>query len=211
MNRSPVLLVHGLGRTPLSLLRLAHALAGAGHRPTMVGYLAGLERFTRIRDRVRRRLEQLASQGLPYAAVGHSLGGLLLRAALAGWPPRLVPPRHLILLGTPHRPPLLATRFRRLWLYRLALGQCGQLLAQPEFFAALPPLKVPCTVVAGTRGWPLWSGPFAGAVNDGIVALSEVRPPAPGTLVELPVGHTFMMNDRRVRDLLLDILAETQG
>jgi hypothetical protein len=205
-NKLHVLLVHGMGRTPLSLFRLARHLRRAGHQPRVVGYVAAVERFPTIRDRVRRRLEAAARSGQPYAAIGHSLGGLLLRAALDGWPAALPLPRHLIMLGTPNRPPRLARRLHRLWPYRLVNGECGRLLAQVEFFMGLPPLGVPCTIVAGTGGWRSRWSPFGPDANDGIVAVDEAELDGPAYLARVPVRHTFMMNDRRVRDLVLHAL-----
>jgi hypothetical protein len=203
-----VLLIHGLGRTPLSLARLARDVRQLGHTAELVGYVAAVERFGRIRSRVRRRLERTARRGQPYAANGHSLGGVMLRSALAGWPRGLALPRHLILLGTPHQPPRLARRFRDWWPYRLVNGQSGQLLARPRFFAVLPQVGVPCTVVAGTRGWRLGQRLFGEVANDGIVAVAEVHGESGAHVVHLPVGHTFMMNDRRVRTLIREILSQ---
>jgi pimeloyl-ACP methyl ester carboxylesterase len=205
-NKLQVLLVHGMGRTPLSLFRLARHLRRAGHRPRVVGYVAAVERFPTIRDRVRRRLELAARSGRPYAAVGHSLGGLLVRAALADWPGAMPLPRHVIMLGTPSRPPRLARRLQRLWPYRLFNGECGQLLARAEFFTGLPPVVVPWTIVAGTGGWRGNWGPFGHDANDGVVAVDETEMNGPAQLAQLPVRHTFMMNDRRVRALLLNAL-----
>jgi hypothetical protein len=205
-----VILVHGLGRTPLSLIRLARDLQRMGHTTELVGYIAAVERFSSIRSRVRRSLERAAHTNQPYAGVGHSLGGLLLRAALVGWPRRLLSPRLLVMLGTPHRSPRLAQRFHRSWPYRLINGQSGQLLARPRFFAALPQVRVPCTVIAGTRGWRLARPAFPGVDNDGIVALPEVEPASGASVVKLPVGHTFMMNDPRVRRLLGQLLADAE-
>lgn len=201
-----VLLVHGLGRTPLSLAWLARDLAGAGHEPHLIGYLAALESWDRIRARVRRRLEAVACRG-PYAAVGHSLGGLLVRSALADWPAGLPAPRHVVMLGTPNQPPRLAARFRDVRPYGWLTGECGRLLAQQPFYAALPPLAVPCTVVAGTRGWSGRWSPFGADVNDGIVAVREAELGGGAPAVELPVGHTFMMLNRRVRALVCRVLA----
>jgi len=201
-----VLLVHGMGRTPLSLFRLARHLRRAGHRPRVVGYVTAVERFPTIRDRVRRRLELAAHSGRPYAAIGHSLGGLLLRAALGGWPAALPLPRHVIMLGTPNRPPRLARRLQRLWPYRLVNGECGRLLARAEFFTGLPPMAVPCTIVAGTGGWRGGWSPFGHDANDGVVAVAEAEMDGPAHLAQVPVRHTFMMNDRRVRALLLNAL-----
>ncbi len=203
-----VLLVHGLGRTPLSLARLARELRRAGHTPELVGYVAALEPFAAIRARVRGRLERAGRSGQPYAVVAHSLGGLLVQAALSEWPAQLPLPRHVVMLGTPHQPPRLARRLGRLWPYRVINGECGQLLAQPDFFAGLAPLPVPCTIVAGTRGWRGRWSPFGSDRNDGVVAVAEVRLVVGARVVELPVGHTFMMNNRRVRALVRDLLTQ---
>ena len=202
-----VLLAHGLGRTPLSLFGLARDLRRAGHRTEILGYVGALEPYGGIVARVRRRLRAAAERREPYAAVGHSLGGLVLRAALAEWPSEWPPPRCLVLLGTPNRPPRLAQRFRRRSLYRLVNGECGQLLARAEFFARLPVPDVPLTVVAGTKGWPAPLSLFGPEPNDGIVAVEETRV-APGAPVTTwPASHTFMMNNRGVRSIVREALA----
>jgi len=193
-----VVLVHGLGRTPLSMARLARSLRTAGHPTDLVGYIAALEPFERIRMRVRACLVECASSG-PYAAIGHSLGGVLLRAALADFPATVALPRLLVTLGTPVRPPRLARLLRNVWLYRRLAGECGQLLANADFLASLHVPKVPCTAIAGTRGWPHHVGPFRGALNDGVVALDETTPV--GTVEHLRVAafHTFLMNSAAVQ------------
>ncbi|HEY7635757.1 MAG TPA: hypothetical protein VH763_09440 [Gemmatimonadales bacterium] len=201
-----VLLIHGLSRTPLSLFGLARDLRRAGHQTELVAYSGTLESYHGIVARVRRRLEGAARNGQPYAAVGHSLGGLMLRAALGDWSPAWPLPRHIILLGTPNRMPRLARRFHRWWPYRLVNGECGQLLAQPRFFAELPMPPVPTTVIAGNRGWPRLLSPFGGVPNDGVVAVEETRLDAAVALIELPASHTFMMNNRRVRTTVREVL-----
>jgi hypothetical protein len=201
-------MVHGLGRTPLSLVGLARDLRRSGHRPRLLGYLGALESYEAIVRRVRRRLLAAAETREPYAAIGHSLGGLILRAALAEWPGDLPPPRCVVMLGTPSRTPRLAQRFRRWRLYRWVNGEAGQLLAQPDYFADLPMLTVPCTVIAGTKGWPRAISLFAGEPNDGVVAVNETRLGPPGTVIEVPASHTFMMNNRQVRALVREVLAK---
>ncbi|HKU61281.1 MAG TPA: hypothetical protein VJQ44_08705 [Gemmatimonadales bacterium] len=202
-----VVLIHGLARTPLSLMGLARDLRMAGYHTELVAYAGAVERFARIVARVRRRLGVAAGRGDPYAVIGHSLGGLIARAALDPWPPAWTRPRHLVMLGTPSRVPRLASRLHRFWPYRLVNGQCGQLLAEPDFFARLPALGVPTTVIAGTQSWPRALSPFDGAPNDGVVAVDEVRPDAGAALVELPASHTFMMNNRQVRAVVREVLA----
>jgi pimeloyl-ACP methyl ester carboxylesterase len=202
-----VLLIHGLARTPLSLLGLARDLRRAGYRTELVAYSGALESYADIVARVRCRLELAALGTEPYAVVGHSLGGVIVRAALDGWPAGRPLPRHLIMLGTPNHVPRLARRFQRWWPYRLVNGECGQLLADAAFFARLPPPPVPTTVIAGTKSWPRRLSLFDGRPNDGVVAVDEARLDPPASLVELRASHTFMMNNRQVRAAVRDLLA----
>lgn len=204
-----VLLIHGLGRTPLSLAGLARDLRRAGHRLELIGYVGALQAYDDIVARVRGRLVAAARAGDHYAAIGHSLGGLILRGALADWPAELPPPRCLVMLGTPNAPPRLARRFGGWRLYRWVNGECGQLLASPEFFARLPVPAVPLTIIAGTRSWPRALSPFGAEPNDGVVAVAETRLGAATPVEELPASHTFMMNNRRVRALVRDVLTRS--
>ena len=66
----------------------------------------------------------------------------------------------------------------------------------------LPVPSIPLTVIAGTGGPTLRWGPLAGEVNDGLVAVSETRMGEHEEHIELPVWHTFMMNDPRVREII---------
>lgn len=201
-----VLLIHGLARTPLSLLGLARDLRRTGHATELVAYSGALQSYRSIVARVRRRMESAARRGEPYAIVGHSLGGLIARAAFDEWPAKWPMPRHIVMLGTPNRLPRLARRFHRWWPYRLVNGQCGQLLAEPAFFAGLPRPPAPTTVIAGTKGWPRALSLFGGAPNDGVVAVEETRLDPAAALIELPASHTFMMNNRQVRATVRDLL-----
>jgi hypothetical protein len=200
-----LLLVHGMGRTPFSLSLLARFLKREGHQVERVGYVAAFEPFESIRRRVRYRLIKLARRREPYAVVGHSLGGLAIRAALSGLNPA---PVHFIMLATPNKPPRLARRLHRLWAYRLACGESGQLLAREEFFARLPLPTVPYTIIAGTGGPRGRRSPFSGEANDWIVAVEETKIRPDDRPTTLPVGHTFMMNDRQVHAVIRRALAQ---
>jgi hypothetical protein len=205
-----VLLVHGIGRTTLSLHRLERDLHRNGHEVHRLGYVAAFESFAGIVGRVRNRLDVLALTGKPYAAIGHSFGGLLLRAAL-GQPPAMTrAPAHLIMLGTPNRPPRLAQRHHRRWPKRWIYGDCGQRLADPAFLNAIPPPAAPYTIIAGTRGRYGRFSPFGSEPNDGVVALAETLILDTDIPLALPAWHTFLMNNGRVRHAIRSLLAGTR-
>jgi hypothetical protein len=187
-----ILLIHGLSRTSRSLLSLERCLQQSGWATEQFSYLAVSETFDCIVERLRVRLQILASQG-NYGIVAHSLGGLLTRAALGS--SSLQMPKHVVMLGTPNQVPRLAPHAWRLAPFRWWTGQCGLNLTNPDFFASLPRIESPYTIVAGTGGLRGFWSPFGDELNDGIVALSETRLSSQDRIIQLPVLHTFMMNN----------------
>lgn len=193
-----ILLIHGLSRTSLSLLRLEWSLKKEGWATEQFNYLAVTETFDQIVDRLRVRLQVLASQSQgAYGIVAHSLGGLLVRVALGSG--CLVMPRHIVMLGTPNQLPRLALHAWKIPPFRWWTGQCGLNLTQAEFFTSLPKLESSYTIVAGTAGWRGLLSPFGDELNDGIVAVKETKIDDRDRLIQLPVLHTFMMNDSIVQ------------
>jgi pimeloyl-ACP methyl ester carboxylesterase len=195
-----VLLVHGMGRTPLSMWRLARFLRRAGLGTELFAYATAWQRVDQIVGRLQERLTILARG--EYVVVGHSLGGLLLRAAVAGLPPQIRPPQRMIMLGTPNHSPRLARRFEHAWWYRLMNGDAGDFLARAERLAGIPAVAVPCTVIAGTRGINGRWSPFGHEPNDGLVAVSETQLDGADEVITVDARHPFIMNDRRVRELV---------
>ncbi len=197
------LMVHGMGRSPVSMALLAARLGRAGVQSRFFGYLPAARSFEAIAERLARRLEALAMEG-DYLVIGHSLGGLLLRAALDRLGPTVRRPSHLFMLATPNRSPRLARRLHRNPLYRWYTGDAGQLLASPERIGAIPHPAVPYTLIAGVSGRRGKGSPFADEPNDWIVSLGEVRLSEGDEVVTLPVGHTFLMNYREVAEVILE-------
>ncbi|HZU96585.1 MAG TPA: alpha/beta fold hydrolase [Planctomycetota bacterium] len=191
-----LLLAHGMFRSPASLVLLRVRLARAGHEPVSFGYSVAFESFERI---VARFVELASSIEGPWAIVGHSLGGVIARAATPLLPQGL---EKVVMLGTPNRSPELARRFSGLPLFRLA-GDAGRKLADDAFFSELPRPRVPTLVVAGTGG-PRW-GPLGDRPSDGVVAVEETR--LEGALHrEVPCLHTFIMNSPEVARIATDFI-----
>src|SRR5258708_5747451 len=168
---------------------LGMRLRAAGFEVAYFGYSATFSSFDAT---VKRLVERLRAVGDRYALVGHSLGCILIRAALPSLDPA---PAACFFLAPPNHAPRAATRFAGHRLFRALTGDSGSRLADPVFMDALPVPDVPTRIYAGTAG-P--GEPFDGDPNDGIVAVSETRLDERIPVIEVPSLHTFIMNSRIV-------------
>lgn len=200
------LFVHGMGRSPLSGWPMLWRLRRAGLRVGSFGYVASVEDFAVIKKRLTLKLLALA-EGEDYVLIGHSLGGVLIRAAINAMPPGVKRPVHIFLLGSPQRPVLLAQRFRGNRLYRALTRDCGQLLGSEARMSEVAPVSVTTTSIAGVRGPKSKRAPFFGELNDGVVTVSEVGAEWIGDQVQVPVIHTFLPMSKRVTEIILARLA----
>jgi triacylglycerol esterase/lipase EstA (alpha/beta hydrolase family) len=201
-----VLFVHGMGRTPISGMPILFWLRANGYTVSVFGYSTAFNDFDAIRNRLRVRIIQMASQG-DYVLVGHSLGGVLLRSALQELPHGTNPPKHLFLLGSPVRPAILAKKLRKRFIYRAITGDCGQLLASSLRMKAIGPVNVQTTSILGTWGFYGKYSPFGFELNDGVVSESELQADWITDVVHVPVIHTLIPASSRVADIILDRMA----
>lgn len=199
-----ILLIHGLGRSPLSMLGMARALQKAGHTTELFGYTATLQSFDDIALGLRDRLRHLSTLG-HYGVVTHSMGGILARAALtkADFPL----PAHVVMLAPPNQSPWAARFAQKLLPFRWFSRQSGQKLASRDFYAQLPALNCPYTLIAGTAGPTGWFSPFGEEPNDLIVSLSEVKMRSHDPIISFPALHTFLMNNTQVQQATIQALA----
>jgi hypothetical protein len=201
------LFIHGMGRSPLSGWPLLRQLKRAGHTAASFGYTVSRDDFSTITAKLVTRITKLAAHG-DYVLIGHSLGGVLLRAAVNALPPGTRLPHHVFLLGSPMQPARLAQLLQDKLLYRLATRDCGQLLGSRTRMQGVPRLSVPTTVVIGTRGISAKHGPFGGEENDGVVSASEVAANWASDEVRVPVVHTFLPSSQLVSGIILQRLSQ---
>src|SRR5271170_386049 len=130
-----VFLVHGMGRTRVSLLLLRGRLAAAGLEPRLFGYWVSRETFPAIVSRFVDEVASAVSGEELYAILGHSLGGVIARAASPRLPAGF---SKLVMLGTPNSSPALARRLASNSGFRLLAGDSGQRLGDAAFYETLP-------------------------------------------------------------------------
>lgn len=201
------LFVHGMGRSPISGWRLLSRLRAQGIHTHTLGYAATFQSFASIRKRLVARINALSAHG-DYVLIGHSLGGVLLRAAVASLPPGTRLPRQVFLLGSPIQPSCLAQKLRRNWFYRALAGDCGQLLASSTRMATIGPGKVPTVSMVGVSGWTGWLSPFKGEINDGLVSVAEASAAWVAEEIRISAWHTYLPSNKQIAELILERIGQ---
>ena len=181
----------------------------AGISTSRFDYFVSLRSFEQIRERLQDRIDQLASRG-DYILIGHSLGGVLIRAALQARRPKRMP-SHIFLLGSPFRASRVARRLGRNFLFRMLTQDCGQLLGSLDRMSAISTVPVPTTIVIGTRENFLTRKLFNGIPNDGVVAVDEADHQSVKDLIIVDVLHTWLPSSRKVSNIILDRVAQSSA
>lgn len=202
-----IILIHGMGRTPLSMLVLRHRLRASGFDPSLFGYSPTFESFDYCVGRLVAHIRATVGNR-PYALVGHSLGTVLIRMAL----PQLDehPPNACFFLAPPSQACRAAKHFAGNPLYKLLMGEMGQLLADEDFMNCLPAPTTITRIYAGTCDLSGRFSPFGGEPNDGILTLRETEGWLGIPAIAIPASHTFIMNSRQVADDIADTLGKLQ-
>jgi pimeloyl-ACP methyl ester carboxylesterase len=203
--RDLVILVHGLGRTKTQMARFEQAAREHGYDALSFGYAsrhvsverAGAALLELIRDCDRARKVHL---------VGFSMGGLVIRSALADGPdPRVV---RAVLIGTPNRGSEHADWWRRFpWLAGFVGPAAWRLGTGPDGVAAqLPPPRVPFAVIAGARGnGSGWSATIPGD-DDLLVGVHSALMPGAAASSVLRATHPGLLRSERTMRLTLGFL-----
>lgn len=76
-----LVLIHGMGRTPVSMMLLCRRLRQAGHNPILFGYYPTFEGLQHAIARLVKLIDRQVDTR-HYALVGHSLGTVIIRSAL---------------------------------------------------------------------------------------------------------------------------------
>jgi triacylglycerol lipase len=163
-----VVLLHGMGRSWLSMALLGHRLKRMGYETRLFGYSPRKATLDELSRDLREFIEDRVAAPV-YHLVGHSLGNIIIRNGFRGsYRPEL---RRIVMLAPPNGPASLASSLRENRLYRWWTGDSGQKLADIEFYRALPVPSVEFGVIAGDRG----HGVGFDEPNDGVVRVANTK------------------------------------
>lgn len=188
-----VVLVHGMGRTPISMLPLELHLEDVGYRVMNFGYSSYGPDVSTIGQNLAAALaEELSARPATRVHfVGHSLGNIIVRWTLAYQPPEAELGRFLM-LAPPNRGSSAADRMAPFvgWL----LTPIRELRTTESTVRALPPLDgIDFAIVAGK--------------DDGKVSVAETCLQGASDHVVVPSAHTFIMLPPSIHLLIDHFLA----
>ena len=204
-----VVVLHGLGRTKLSMSLLAHRLEDAGFEVRNLGYPSRTGSASKLAAVVGEGIAACRRDGhRPVHFVTHSLGGILVRAYFQ----RDVLPDigRVVMLAPPNHGSEIVDCERDAGWFRWLVGAAGLELGTGP--ASLPgrlaPLQLDIGVIAGTVSSDPWFSPILPGADDGKVSVASTRLAEMRDFLTLPVGHTFIVYSRDVADQTVAFLRD---
>lgn len=215
-----VILMHGLMRTSSCMKPIATEIRDRENPVPEIIYF----NYASSRDSVashsaafREFMENLP--GNPrWKVVGHSLGNIVLRAAIAQWQTDGDPAGCLarldrvVMLGPPNQGSSFARKLSQLGLFEVVTGTSGMQLGPQwgDFQAHLGIPPCPFAVIAGDISKHPIGNPWLPGASDGIVTVEETKLEGMSKFILHPVVHAFLMQDDRCVQDAVDFLYEKE-
>lgn len=205
--RPMVVLLHGMGRSPHSFAGMRKGLAERGWEVATLNYPSLRRSLHELARQVQTWLSRLEGVNEVHFAT-HSLGGVVLRAAMEGLPAGkhdddAVPPwsatpqiGSAVMIAPPSHGSALADRLNHHRAYRWLYGDVGQVLLTGEL-ADLPLPTFRFAVVAGARGEKDGWNPLIPGDDDGVVGVAE-------TLLEGAEEHVVLSGPKAVHAFVMN-------
>ena len=209
-----VVVVHGLGRTRNSMNKLCNFLEKEGGFKTVnVTYASTRESIHKHAESLERVVAGL-DQAKEVNFVAHSMGNIVIRRMLANMTaaneirvPR-VKVNRIVMLGPPNNGAELAKRLEGSGLFEIIIGPSGKQLASQwaklEKQLAIP--RCEFGIIAGGSGNEIGRNPLVKGDDDLVVSVAESKLLGASDFRVVPVAHTFLMDDPRVREFTLRFL-----
>lgn len=200
-ERSLVVVVHGLGRSRLSMAKLTTRLEKNGFEVLNWGYNSLTGGIHEFGQRLAEQLKNHRNHHLIHG-VGHSLGGLILRHAFSVNPQQ---GQRLVTLGTPHQGARLIARHGWLFGHKLIPQIITEMHPSSRIIKDLPIPPIEIGAIAGVQQFhPLnpisWLNCLAdeGIPHDGTVDIESAKIKGCADYREVYANHSFLPSNEAV-------------
>ena len=204
-NKEITVLLHGLGRNDTSMWLLALRLKDAGYDVQRIGYSSLLQTPEEILTDVSLKINQCCQKhSHSVHFVGHSLGGLMVRAYLQN--NRVDNLGRVVLMGTPNKGTELADYFSNGWLINL-LGPTAKALGTDDnsFPKSLDAPYYPVGIIAGEVKGEL-NDPVIPGKDDGLVSVEATKIDDMTDFILIETSHSWMRYDGEVANQTIQFL-----
>ncbi len=193
-----VVLLHGVARSKISMKAMEQGLAQEGYAVLNITYPSLKKPIEGLIDDVHAEVMRGETKGALHF-VGHSLGGLIVRAYLHKFRPDNL--GRVVMLGTPNQGSEIADLLSGFLPYQLFYGPVGQQLVtdQSGFKNMFGRVDYELGIIAGDRyldpvaAWFMLPGE-----NDGRVSVASTKLDGMKDHITLHVTHTFMPSKKEV-------------
>lgn len=200
------IVVHGLGRSNFAMWRLAGRLEDAGFRVHRVGYKSLQDTPDEIMADVSHQITNCCLDRSPRVHfVGHSLGGLLIRAYLTNSKPENL--GRVVLIGTPSHGTEIVDNLRHKWWFQVLGPMAASLGTGPDSFPnSIGRPDYPLGVIAGRKMNGVPNEHMLPGDDDGLVSIESTKVDGMADFIVLDVSHSAMRWDADVAQLTVKFL-----
>ena len=207
-EQETVVLIHGLGRSAVSMWLMEVRIEKAGYDVIAVDYPSLGTTPDEVINIVAAQIDACCRDKSKVHFVGHSLGGLLIRAYFSETDPAALSDRmgQVVMIGTPNAGSAMVDYFRDSWWLPL-LGETTLSLGTTAngLPGQLPPPPFKAGIIAGSNGMWISDAIFEEA-NDGLVTVASTRLPNMADFIEIDVSHSMMRYDHEVAEQTIAFL-----
>lgn len=199
-----VILLHGIGARPWMVRPLARFLERQHYRVLNLRYPSRRHDLDALAEQIHPAIAAFIGDGAAHF-IGHSMGGLVIRAYLARYPATRL--GRIVMLGTPNGGSEIADLMHSWFLFRRFFGPAGQQLVTHRP-ADYPLPAAPIGIIAGDRAIDPIGQRIIGGANDGKVSVASTRLAGMADHLVVPVAHTLLPAHPEVQRQVLAFIKE---
>jgi len=210
-SRDMVVLLHGLGRTAKSMNYMQERLSEAGYHVFNYDYESRKNEIDSLVDDFQKYLDSCCSaKKSDLHFVTHSLGGILVRALIAGERPENL--GRVVMLSPPNKGSETVDLLKDYPLFEKILGPASmQLGTGPESYPnRLGPADFELGIITGDRTIDPVSSLIIPGVDDGKVAVENTKLEGMADFLVINVSHAYIMENPEVVDEVIHFLQNGQ-